>query len=47
MESRFDGLLAEKIVEIRIEHQKGIELLLNEQRVCFKQLALEISEAEL
>ena len=44
-ESRFDGLLAEKLAEIRIEHQKGIELLLNEQRVCFKQLALEISEA--
>lgn len=45
IESRFDELLAEKLAEIRIEHQKGSELLLNEQRVCFKQLALEISEA--
>ncbi|MDQ2921423.1 MAG: hypothetical protein M3R52_07420 [Acidobacteriota bacterium] len=43
-ESRFEALLAEKITEIRVEHQKGIELLLNEQRICFKQLALEISE---
>ena len=45
IESRFDELLAEKLAEIRIEHQKSSELLLNEQRVCFKQLALEISEA--
>lgn len=45
IESRFDELLTEKLAEIRIEHQKGSELLLNEQRVCFKQLALEISEA--
>jgi len=45
IESRFDGLLAEKLAAVRIEHQKGIELLLNEQRVCFKQLALEINEA--
>jgi len=45
IESRFEALLTEKITEIRTEHQKGIELLLNEQRVCFKQLALEISEA--
>ena len=45
IESRFDGLLAEKLAEIRLEHRKGNELLLNEQRVCFKQLALEISEA--
>ena len=45
IDSRFDELLAEKLAEIRIEHQKGSELLLNEQRVCFKQLALEISEA--
>ncbi len=44
-ESRFDELLAEKLAEIRIEHRKDNELLLNEQRVCFKQLALEISEA--
>ena len=44
-ESQFDELLAEKLAEIRIEHWKGNELLLNEQRVCFKQLALEISEA--
>jgi hypothetical protein len=44
-ESRFLGLLAEKTAEIRVEHQKRIELLLNEQRICFKQLALEISEA--
>ena len=44
IESRFDALLAEKLAEIRIEHQKGIVLLLNEQRVCFRQLALEISE---
>jgi hypothetical protein len=45
IESRFEELLAEKLAEMRIEHQKGSELLLNEQRVCFKQLALEISEA--
>jgi len=45
IESRFDELLAKKLAEIRIEQQKGSELLLNEQRVCFKQLALEISEA--
>lgn len=44
IESQFEALLAEKITEIRVEHQKGIELLLNEQRICFKQLALEISE---
>ena len=44
-ESRFDELLAERLAEIRIEHRKDNELLLNEQRVCFKQLALEISEA--
>jgi hypothetical protein len=44
-ESRFDELLAEKLAKIRIEHQKSIELLLNEHHVCFKQLALEISEA--
>jgi hypothetical protein len=45
VESRFDELLAEKTAEIRIEHQQRIELLLNERRVWFKQLALEISEA--
>jgi hypothetical protein len=45
IESRFDELLAEKLAEVRIENQKASELLLNEQRVCFKQLALEISEA--
>jgi hypothetical protein len=44
-ETRFQGLLAEKTAEIRVEHQKRMELLLIEQRVCFKQLALEISEA--
>lgn len=43
-QSRSDELLAGEIAAIRIEHQKGIELLLNEQRVCFKQLALEIGE---
>jgi hypothetical protein len=43
-ESRFNELLKEKLAEIRIEQQKHIELLVNEQRVCFKQLALEISE---
>jgi hypothetical protein len=45
IESRFDEILAETVGEIRSEHQKRLELLLNEQRVCFKQLALEISEA--
>src|ERR1700674_410442 len=44
IESRFDERLAEKVTEIRIEHQKSVELVLNEQRVCFNQLALEISE---
>jgi hypothetical protein len=28
----------------RVEQQKSIALLLNEQRVCFKQLSLEINE---
>jgi hypothetical protein len=45
VERRFDELLAEKTAAIRIEHQQRIELLLNEQRVWFKQLALETSEA--
>lgn len=45
VESKFDVLLAEKKAEILIEHQKQIELLANEQRACFKQLALEVSEA--
>ena len=45
VESRFEGLLSEKTAEIRAEHQEHIELLTNEQRVCFKQLALEISES--
>jgi hypothetical protein len=44
VESRFNELLGKKLAEIRIEQQKNIELLLSEQRVCFKQLALEISE---
>src|SRR5258706_16329872 len=43
-ESRFDELLAERLAEIRIEHRKNNELLLNEQRVCFEKFALEISE---
>jgi hypothetical protein len=42
--NRFDSLLEEKLGEVRREQQKGIDLLLNEQRVCLKQLALEISE---
>jgi hypothetical protein len=42
IESRFEELLA---VDTSEEPQRGIELLLSEQRVCFKQLALEISEA--
>lgn len=45
IESRSDEVLAEQSAAIRIEHPNAIELLLNEQRVCFKQLALEISEA--
>lgn len=45
VESRFDRQLAEKLGEQRIEHQKAIEILVDEQRLCFKQLALEISEA--
>lgn len=45
VESRFDALLSEKLSEMRREHRKGIELLLDEQRVSVKQLALEISEA--
>lgn len=44
VESRFDAQLTEKLGEVRIEHQKAIELLVDEQRLCFKQLALEISE---
>ncbi len=44
-ESRFDALLAEKLSEMRTEHLKEIECLVDEQRVSFKQLALEISEA--
>lgn len=44
-EGRFEAMLAEKTAEIRIEHRQRIEFLVNEQRICFKQLALEISEA--
>jgi hypothetical protein len=44
VESRVDTQLAEKLGELRIEHQRAIELLVDEQRLCFKQLALEISE---
>jgi len=44
LQNRFDSLLEEKLGEVRREQQKGIDLLLNEQRVCLKQLALEISE---
>jgi len=46
VESRFDALLSEKLSEMRREHRKAIELLLEEQRICVKQLSLEISEAE-
>lgn len=45
VESRFDALLTEKLSEMRREHRKAIELLLDEQRVSVRQLALEISEA--
>jgi outer membrane murein-binding lipoprotein Lpp len=45
VESRFNALLSEKLSELRREHRKAIELLLDEQRISFKQLALEISEA--
>jgi hypothetical protein len=45
VESRFDALLSEKLSEMRREHRKAIELLLDEQRICVKQLSLEISEA--
>lgn len=45
VESRFDALLTEKLSEMRREQRKAIELLLDEQRVSVKQLALEISEA--
>jgi hypothetical protein len=45
VESRFDALLSEKLSEMRREHRKAIELLLEEQRICVKQLSLEISEA--
>jgi hypothetical protein len=44
-EGRFEAVLAEKTAEIGIEHRQRIEMLLNNQRICFKQLALEISEA--
>lgn len=44
-EGRFEAVLAEKTAEIGIEHRQRIEMLLNDQRICFKQLALEISEA--
>jgi hypothetical protein len=44
-ESRFEQLLTERTAELRTEYQKRLELLLNEQRVCFKQLELEIREA--
>jgi hypothetical protein len=45
VEDRFEAMLAEKTAEIRIEHRQRIESLVNEQRICFKQLALDISEA--
>lgn len=44
-ESQSEALLAEKIAEIRFEDQSRIEILLNEQRICFRQLALEVREA--
>jgi hypothetical protein len=46
-EKRCEAVLAEKIAEVRIEHQSRIEALLNEQRICFRQLALEVREAGL
>jgi hypothetical protein len=45
VESQFERRFSEKLSQMRIEHQKALELVLNEQRVCFRQLALEISEA--
>lgn len=44
IQNRFDSHLVEKLAAIRSEQEKAIDLLLNEQRVCLKQLALEISE---
>ena len=45
VEDRLEAMLAEKTAQIQSEHRQRIEFLLNEQRLCFKQLALEISEA--
>jgi hypothetical protein len=42
---QFNALLSEELSELRREHRKAIELLLDEQRISVKQLALEISEA--
>ena len=42
--SRLTKVTSDRLDEIQVEEQKRIALLLDEQRVCFKQLRLEISE---
>jgi hypothetical protein len=45
LENRLASLVAREIADLRAELRERIELLFDEQRVCFKQLALEIGEA--
>lgn len=37
-------MMGDRLEEMQVEEKKGIALLLDEQRTCFKQLELEISE---
>jgi hypothetical protein len=45
VEERLASLLTSEVERLRAELREQIELLLDEQRVCFKQLELEIKEA--
>jgi hypothetical protein len=44
IETRLTKIVGDRLEEMQVEEQKGIALLLDEQRACFKQLKLEISE---
>ena len=44
LETRLTKIMGDRLEEMQVEEQKGIAFLLDEQRTCFKQLELEISE---
>ena len=46
IEDRISAPPTDEAAQDRIEQQKTFDLILTEQRVCFKQLSLEISETE-